>query len=395
MKRHARSLKGHSMNRNTIILSFLYLVPWGIQCLVTNFMPVYLAELPFTNEEIIGYIMAFASVVTIVSQMVWARIADKSKNKNLVLMWSLIGVTAFALMFTLRNMSLLTVCILVFLFYSCYMVHQTLIDTIAVEQGKNLKMPFSTVRSFASLGYALAGMIFGLAGQQSAGAIFYFVAFLGLLSVFFAIAMPKADVSIKKEKESKDFKAGKSFVLLLVYTFMLYIGTSMISTFFPVYYSTVLNGDLDFLSFVIGLAAIPEWLLMVVIGKWISKISPKIQFAIIALSGCLMSAIFCLVTNTYVVVVGYIFQALLFAFLWSSTTPYIAKIVPVKNLTVAQGTWTLCSSGIATAIGSVLGGIFSGYFGLRNLFLFLTCWLLGLTALCCVLFPKLKEETVQ
>lgn len=383
------------MNRNTIILCFLYLVPFGIQCLVNNFVPVYLAELPFTNEHIIGYIMAFASVVTIVSQMVWARIADKSKNKNFVLMWSLIGVTAFALMFTLKNVSLLTVCILVFLFYSCYMVHQTLIDTIAVEQEKKLKVPFSAVRSFASLGYALAGIIFGLAGQQSASSIFYFIAFLGLLSVFLAIAMPKADVIPQKEKESNDFKAGKSYVLFLAYTFMLFIGTSMTSTFFPVYYSTVLNGDLDFLSFVIGIAAIPEWLLMFVIGRWISKISPKFQFAIVALSGCLVCAIFHFVTNIYVIMAGYIFQAVLFAFLWSSTTPYIAKIVPIKNLTVAQGAWTLCSSGIANAVGSFAGGIISGNFGLRNLFLFLTLWLLALTVLCCVLFPKLKAEATQ
>lgn len=127
------------MNRNTVLLSFLYLIPWGIQCLVNNFMPIYLAELPFTNEEMIGYIMAFASVVTIISQMVWARVADKSKNKNLVLMWSLIGVTAFALMFTIKNTSLPMVCVIVFLFYSCYMVHQTLIDTIAVEQEKKIE----------------------------------------------------------------------------------------------------------------------------------------------------------------------------------------------------------------------------------------------------------------
>lgn len=383
------------MNRNTIVLSLLYLVPWGIQCLVTNFMPVYLAELPFTNETIIGYIMAFASVVTIVSQMVWARIADKSKNKNLVLMWSLIGITVFATMFTIKNITLPMVCILIFLFYSCYMVHQSLIDTIAVEHDSHLKLPFSTVRSFASLGYALAGLVFGLAGQQSAKTIFYFVAFLGLLSVFFAIAMPKSDVTYEKESKKKDFKAGKNYILFLVYTFMLYIGVSMISTFFPVYYSTVLNGDLDALSTVIGITAILEFLVMLVLGKWTSKFSPKTIFAIIALSGCLTSFIFYAVTDTSWIVLGYYVRVVLFAFLWSATTPYIAKIVPLKNLTVAQGTWTLCSSGIATAIGSVLGGVFSGFFGLRNLFLFLTCWLLALTVLCCVLFPKLREETVE
>lgn len=381
------------MNRNTIVLCLLYLIPWGVQSLINNFMPVYLAELPFTNEEIIGYIMAFSSVVTIVSQMVWARVADKSKNKNIVLMWSLIGVTAFALMFTLKNVSLPLVCILVFLFYSCYMVHQTLIDTIAVEQQSNLKLPFSTVRSFASLGYALSGMVFGLAGQKSAGAIFYFVAFLGLLSVFFAIAMPKSDAISKKESKSKDFSLSKHFILFLVYTFILYIGVSMITTFFPVYYSTVIHGDLGHLSIVIGVVSVAEWLLMVLFGKWVSQFSPKIKFAIIALSGGLMSVLFFGVTDPRLILVGYIFQPILYATLWSTATPYIAKIVPLNNLTVAQGAWNLCAFGIAKAVGSLAGGIIGGYFGLQNLFLFIACWLIVLTVLCSVLFPKLKEET--
>lgn len=255
-----------------------------------------------------------------------------------------------------------------------------------------MKLPFSTVRSFASLGYALAGMVFGLAGQQSASAIFYFIAFLGLLSIFLAIAMPKANTVYKREHNGNGFSASKNFVLFLLYTFILFIGTSIISTFFPVYYSTVLHGNLDSLSTIIGITAILECLLMVVLGKWISKFSPKSIFTIIALSGCVTSFVFFAVTDTTFIMLGYFVRVVLFALLWSCTTPYIANIVPLKNLTVAQGIWTLCSSGIATAIGSLAGGIISGFFGLRNLFLFLTGWLLILAILCVVLFPKLKEE---
>lgn len=378
------------MNKITIILGFLYLLPWGIQCLVNNFMPVYLAELPFATEKIVGYIMAFSSVVTVVSQMVWARIADKSKNKSKVLMWSLIGITCFSMLFTFKNISLPLIFVMIFLFYSCYMVHQTLIDTIAVENEKNLRMSFGGIRSFASLGYALAGFAFGLAGQKSAGAIFYYVAVIALCSAVFAGVMPKSDnayTNSGKEK-SKEFTLNKCFILFLVYTFLLFICTSMMSTFFPVYYSTVLHGDLDFLSVGISIFAILEWVFMLVLGRLISKLSAKWNFLIVALSGVFKSLIIYFVTDTFLVMGAYFFQATMFAFLWSAATPYIARIVPRKNLTVSQGVWTLFSSGIATAVGSFIGGIISDAVGLKNLFLIIAAICGILSLLTFVLFPK-------
>ena len=79
------------MQKNlTFPLMMLYLVPWGIQCIIGNFMPVYVASLPFATEKTVGEVAALGAVITMISQVVWTKFADKSKNKNNVLVLSLI-----------------------------------------------------------------------------------------------------------------------------------------------------------------------------------------------------------------------------------------------------------------------------------------------------------------
>ncbi|MDY4976582.1 MAG: MFS transporter [Clostridia bacterium] len=214
------------MRKATVLLPFLYLLPWGVQCLVNNFMPVYLASLPFATEKTVGYVMAFGSVVTMVTQPVWAKAADRSSNKSRVLMWSFICLAFFSILFINQKITQPLLYGMVFLFYSCYMVHQPLIDSIAVENENRLHCSFGAIRSFASLGYALAGLVFGIIDQGTSNGIFYYVAALALASAVLAGRMPPPETAIQKQRAAKAGVINKQFVLFLGYTFFLYIASS-------------------------------------------------------------------------------------------------------------------------------------------------------------------------
>ena len=64
--------------RFTGTLILLYTLPWGLQCIVNTFMSVYVSSLPFSTEQTVGNVMAFGSAVTMLSQLVWSRLADGS-----------------------------------------------------------------------------------------------------------------------------------------------------------------------------------------------------------------------------------------------------------------------------------------------------------------------------
>ena len=150
--------------RFTGTLILLYALPWGLQCIVNTFMSVYVSSLPFSTEKTVGNVMAFGSAVTMLSQLVWSKIAYRCKNRFVLLFLSLLLIVLFCLPFLLVKMRLPLLYASVFLFYFCFMVHQPLLDAITTENAERLTLSFGAVRSFSTFGYALAGLICGVAG---------------------------------------------------------------------------------------------------------------------------------------------------------------------------------------------------------------------------------------
>ncbi len=382
--------------KTTLALSFLYLLPWGIQFLVANFMSVFVASQPFGTEKMVGYVISFGSVITMITQLVWAKIADRSKNKCRVLMVSLVLMGVFALLFIPKGMTVARLFVLVFLFYSCYMVHQPLIDSIAVENDDNLTMPFGKIRSFASLGYALTGFVFGFLSEGSVNSMFFYVAVLAFVSAVITLMMPVTGRAARSStQEDVGFKnvVNKNFVLFLIYSFILFMGNTMLSAFIPVYYTDGLGGSEGFYSIMFSVSTLAEWALMFALGKVISRMSPKQVFFIIAISGALKSLSFHVITDAYVVLlIALTFNSFLFAALWASATPYLKKIIPAEHLTVAQGAWTVVSSGIAPAVGAFIGGYIAEGLGLKNLFLVIAILYTVIAVSTIKLFPATKNN---
>ena len=117
--------------RLPVFLTALYLLPWGIQCLVNNFIPVYVASLPFATAQTVGDVVGLGAVITVFSQLLWSFFAGKAKNKSNVLALSLLLLGIFSLLFLIKGITKPLLFLFVTLFYSSYMAHQPLIDTIA------------------------------------------------------------------------------------------------------------------------------------------------------------------------------------------------------------------------------------------------------------------------
>ncbi len=380
--------------RLTWALLILYTLPWGLQCLVNNFMSVYVASLPFTTEQTVGSIMAFGSAVTILSQLVWAKIAYRSKNRFNVLALSFLLIVLFSIPFICLNMNLPMLCVAVFLFYFCFMVHQPLIDSISSENANKLIYPFGAVRSFASFGFALAGLVLGVVGFKSAKDIFYYVAIIAGISAIISMTAPKETPHRHSEKKRFNFTKifNKQYVYFLIYTFLLYMTSAVNVVFFPVYYTDVLKGNLGLLSIVISVEAFLEWGIMMVFGSKIAKTHPRKIFMIIAFSAAFRSFAVWFFQNPYLVLLTFAGSAIWFGLQWASVAPYICQIVPKDSNVTAQSVWTLASSGLGTTIGSLIGGVIAQVSSIRTLFLISTLLMLLLAGLSPVLFPKTKQN---
>ena len=388
--------------KTTLPLTLLYLLPWGIQCLVNNFMPVYLSSLPFATEKTVGYTVSLGAAVTMATQLAWAKAADQTGKKSGVLALSLLMLAVCSLPFLIGGMTEARLYLMIVLFYSCYMAHQPLIDTIAAENCQNTGLAFGRLRSFASLGYALCGLMFGLAAHRSANDFFVYVAGLAVVSALAAKGMPEQPraygphTTQKSPPETRPpGKAilNRAFLHFLVYTFLLFLCSSMLSAFFPVYYSTDrgLNADIGALSLMVSAGTFVEWMIMVLFGRAAAGFKPKTAFLLIALSGVCRSLLIYLVQDWRFITLSVLFSGVWFGLLWATATPYLAKILPAEHLTAAQGLWTVVAFGISPFLGSFAGGQLAAFFGLRQLFLLIAIILAGLCVITPFLFPSKAE----
>ena len=388
----------------TVSLTALYLLPWGMQCLINEFMSVYVSSLDFATPKTVGEVIGLGAIITAISQLIWGYFASKAKRKNLVLSLSLILVTAFSLLFLIPDITKLKLMLFVILFYSCYMAHQPLIDTIASESYMQSSHSFGFFRSFASLGYAIMGLLLVILPTDNPALIFLYTGILAALTLIFSLTLGKDSAeSLSKESETeKSTQKVKlrslftpAYLIFLIFTVVLFASSSAISSFFAVYFTGKdhLNGSLNLFSSFVGIAAIAEWLLVMLFSKITKKLSANYIFALTAAFGVLRALTIYLAKTPEFAAVSFVFSALYFGILWASAAPYVKKLAFNGANAFAQGVWTVAAFGIGAFTGSFLGGIIAEDLGMRQLFLVVSCvlTLLAISALFLIKEPKEKN----
>ena len=359
--------------RISLSLIMLYLLPWGIQCLINNFISVYVISLPYATEKTVGEVAAIGALVTVLSQFIWTKMADRTAYRGRLLSLSLILLTAASLLFCIKGFSKILLFVFVIFFYSCYMVHQPLVDTIASENYDKTRHSFGWFRSFASLGYAVMGLLFTVLPNDDPRIFFVYVTVLAVISALVAWQMPsnkKMSQETKTEHIKKTGVFNKDFIMFLVYTFFLFMGSSFLSTFFSVYFTSEggLGGTIGLFSLLVTVATFIEWAIMMVFGKTAANTKPRYIFMLVGIAGVIRSGVIYILggyTHTWI---SFLFMGVWFGLLWAAATPYIKKIVPEENLATAQGIWTITASGAAPFVVSLLGGNLVEIIGLKNLF---------------------------
>ena len=383
----------NKQKRISVILAVMFLFPWGMQFLMENFLSIYIHNLPYGTDKLIGQIQALGAIITMISQFLWTRLADKTGKTDKILVITLILLSVFSIPFLNLNISKTMLFISIILFYSCYMCHQPLIDAIASKEHEKTKFSFGFFRSFASLGFGLMGIVLVLFPSNSNNIFFVYVIILALSTAITTLFLPKSEngIGVQAAKEAKKkIKYSKEFYMYLVYTFILFVCSSTINTFLPVYYTSTdgLGGNLNTYSLILSIGTFVEWLLMLLFGKILKKPNFKYMFMLIAIITMLRGGLNFFAQSYHLATVSVFLVGVYSALLWASSTPYIKTVVPMENMASAQGLWIIASYGFGKFTGSYIGGIISESFGYRNLFLIVFAVATVLLLLCPVFFKK-------
>ena len=385
--------------RTSFFLVAIYLLPWGIQCIIGNYLPIYVDSLSFSTPKTIGEVTALGAAITALSQLLWALVAKKAKNKNTVLALSLLFLAGFSLLFVIKDVSKLWFFVFIVLFYSVYMAHQPLVDTIASETYTQTRFSFGFFRSFASLGYALMPLAFLLLPSDNPSIFFISAAVLAFASVFLAVMLPRPKEITIEEISDKNNKNvfNPDFVKFLVYTFVLFFIGSALGAYVPVYYTSqeYLGGSMESFNLLVSISAISEWLLVMAFAAVLPKFSTKLAFALVPFFGVFRSLPVYLAPGPGVAAITFVFNALWFGVLWAAVTPYIKSLVSSDSNVFAQGVWNVVAMGAGSFLGSFVSGILAEEYGVKNLFLTLTIICVALTLATPFLITNKKESSAS
>ena len=372
----------------SLILTYIFL--WGMQFSGTLFS-IFIDSLPFTTAETIANISSVNSVVIMLSQFAWTKVADRTRNKTNLIALSLFMIIFSSITFYFCELNIVLLYVLVIIYNAAFCAHTPLIDTVTAEHTRTAKRPFAFYRSFGTLGYALIGIVFALIPNMEAKGGFIFMAAFAVLSIissrFIGI---RSEISLPKQKRSYNGVFNKRFILLLVYFFIYSIGTTFMNIYTSIYFTSEehLGGSVNTYVAVLTVATVIEWLVLLLLVRFNRLFSNKLRYLLIPVFCLIKAGLLFLSPNCTVAIIAMAFQGFQHAFLWSSITPYIAKIVPRENLASAQGICNIAMSGIAPLIGAFICGRIVGIIGIRPLFLITVIIMIAVILFTPFLFSK-------
>ena len=378
--------------RSTICLSAIYFFPFALQCFVNNLIPLFVASLDFATEKTVGEVAGVGAVMTAVSLLVWSFFTGKARKKGRVLSLSLGLVFATSLLFLLKDITYAKLMVFVVLFYSCYMSHQPIVDTIASESYTGTRHSFAFFRAFASLGYAAAGILIAVLPTEEPRLFFVYIAALALISLLFALLNPEGESAVPQSARERG-KLNLDFFKFCLFVLILFFSSSVLATFTGVFFTgeSHLGGDVGVFGILVAVSSVAEWLLIVVLAKWTERADARVVFLLIAASGVGRSLILALAASPSVAALSFLFNPSYFALLGACAAPYIKSIVPKGSNAFAQGVYTVVTFGLGTFLGSYVGGIIAQEFGMRNMFTVVTVLYIALLPLSFLLIKSRKK----
>ena len=318
-----------------------------------------------------GVLAAVGPTLALLAAPAWGAAADVSGSRLAVLRWALVGTAAGALLIGLP--ALFVPLLLAVGFFSLFQVAiiplgDGVITAAAAERG----VAYGGLRLWGSIGFALAGLIFGqLVHRLGLGSIFPGVALLMLLALPVMWRMvPHEPPPPKKEKGSQWLALLRDRPLAL---FLLVVGLAAIGITVGYIFLYVFLGSLGAGGGLMGLVSAVGSLVEVPFMFWSGRLIRKRGAPpVFALGMGLYALCWGLYAFLQAPVLAPLIQVLAGAgmgLLWPAGVIYVAQRAPAGRDATAQSLLAAVMSGVAPLLGSQLAGVVFDAAGPRTVLL--------------------------
>jgi len=382
------------------LMMMLYAFSNGVQYIGYNHIPLFISSQSFANDGTIGYATAIGSVSTILAQLFWGRVSDRSKSKNRVLVIALLGMSLTALFFWQDMPSARFLYMVMPVFYFFFLSPQSMTDTICIENIDRTGHPYSFIRSAAQIFSTMLAFLMMVVPTISVKTMIVIYTICPLLAIGPALLLPNTEGhnrrdSVHRSEEGSGsmlelFKNRKMLLLLAFGLFGFTFG-NIPTSYFSVYFSTErgLNAGTGMLGMFYVVSIAIESAMLLLGGKHIRRVNPYTAMAILLLTNALRMFLIYLIRNPYLMIITGVFQAIWFGTIFATIPPLINNIVTPENRATGQSLWVLTAFGVSQILGNLLAGVLADFMELRQIFLVAS---LGFVVLFVVLGPLFLRQ---
>lgn len=361
---------------------------WASYCAFSSFIVTMLTDHGYSSATATA-MMTASSVLSFIAQPVSGYICDNFiPHKWVYIVLTICALPTMVLMPMLMFSPVLTLVSMLLL--TVFMVQMPgLLDAWVIGlTNLHPRLNYGISRGSSSLAFAIAAQAMGaLTAIYGHGARCWVGAILGLLSVLVAVTLEPVPCRRNRENnvgkdQQTEHKSGLStaetisrlvknhaYLLLLVMSFLLFMGTSCFSSFIPVL-TQELGGGSGEVGTVFALTALSEVPAMFLMASILRRVPAKKMIVLAGLFYLLRLSLTALAPNYIVMLLVQVLQGLSFAVIWPAAMAYLNQIVDYEVRSTAIMTFSSVTLGVSGIFGNAIGTAILAASDVRMVFVF-------------------------
>lgn len=358
-----------------------------------HFLNLYFRNIGLSGVQI-GTIKALSAVVLIFSQPIWGWLCDLLQLRK--------GLLSLILFFSATTFLLIPLKLSffwIFLIIAIYGLFKSpiipIIDSIVMIEINGDGNKYSQIRLWGGLGLTISVVLMGYYfNQSSLDQLFVIYAMFTLVSLVVAIFLPtQKGCFVKRKFQYRDFLRllqYREFIILILAILFLQTGAFIIDGFFGLYVQERIGNEVT-LGWALTIAGFSEVLVYYFLGKNQHIAWPRRLLLISALTSALRWFLYARSNLVVQILLLQLFHGLTFGFFYIAAVTYVDRLIPREFATSGQTTLWAIAFGIASVLGSILGGYLYDQWNYQILF-----WVASILAIIAfILFLSLKDFNIS
>ncbi|SDB82482.1 MFS transporter, PPP family, 3-phenylpropionic acid transporter [Pelagirhabdus alkalitolerans] len=365
------------MNNQTSLvpLKMLLFSFHGANTMVVSFLPLLLTYRGLSGQEI-GFILAIGPTISIIAQPFWGFMSDKYQTMQKILIITAIGlVVSSAIFFQMTTFLLIFIFAIFFYFFQSSI--GPLADSLAQRRAHMLGIPFGSIRTWGSIGFAINALLVGELIDW-VGVQYLVIPYVFMASIVLIVSFRLADVEVK----AKPVQLGDVRILLKNHRLLLYLLMLLLVTIthrandnYIGLYISELGGRDSLVGWSWFMGVVSEALVFAFAGKWFRKFHPLIFMVGAALIYATRWFLYGYFTEPLGIVAFQFMHGLSFGVFYLAAFQYVSRLIPEKLQATGHLLFTTVFFGISGIVASLGGGYVLDTFGGTTLY-----YILGIMA---------------